>query len=405
MMAGEIIQAVLYVFRQFYRDNVNIDLYYLLAVWAFFSYIARKKKGLIELMKWSALYWGGGVIVWISAVHTFSFTETFLYLIKIEAGLLLFIYVKDNIHRIDLERFLRVTAYILAAMALLALFLRESDLWRHNDLINVYSKTRLQLFYFEPSELSMCCGLLLILCLFLSEGRRSSRKKGVIVSVLMINMILSAGLGGMLSTAIAFIIGTLYKNKKILTHGKIYKNILIGAFFIAVAGILFISSDLPVALRIRAMLASGDGSLYGRFTVPILILRPLLKDTKLLGLGLGNMNSEQGLSLIYDIGVSQGTSAALIAFPNSYLHLIGEAGIIGLIFLIVQVGYLIIKAERSQSALKIALLAFMVTYQIMGGYYTNLLNWVIYGVVASHDHFDRSIVGGRKYEKKTRDTI
>lgn len=345
------------------------------------------------------------MIVWISAVHTFSFTETFLYLIKIEAGLLLFIYVKDNIHRIDLERFLRVTAYILAAMALLALFLRESDLWRHNDLINVYSKTRLQLFYFEPSELSMCCGLLLILCLFLSEGRRSSRKKGVIVSVLMINMILSAGLGGMLSTAIAFIIGTLYKNKKILTHGKIYKNILIGAFFIAVAGILFISSDLPVALRIRAMLASGDGSLYGRFTVPILILSPLLKDTKLLGLGLGNMNSEQGLSLIYDIGVSQGTSAALIAFPNSYLHLIGEAGIIGLIFLIVQVGYLIIKAERSQSALKIALLAFMVTYQIMGGYYTNLLNWVIYGVVASHDHFDRSIVGGRKYEKKTRDTI
>ncbi|MCM1500555.1 MAG: O-antigen ligase family protein, partial [Clostridium sp.] len=186
---------------------------------------------------------------------------------------------------------------------------------------------------------------------------------------------------------LAFTVGTLYQNRDYFRRGLVPRMLFPLTFAVVVAVLMFLSSDFSVALRLKAIMKGNDGSLYGRFTVPMLVLSPLLRDTKLLGLGFGNMNSDQGVSLLYEYGLSQGTSAAIIAFPNSYLHVLGEAGVFGAIILAIQLIYLVGRVKRTRCAFRVALLVFIAAYQVMGGYYTNLLNWVVYGIVASDSRF------------------
>ena len=101
--------------------------------------------------------------------------------------------------------------------------------------------------------------------------------------------------------------------------------------------------------------------------------------THYLGVGLGNMSSEKtGLILdMFGIGTR---------FSNSFLYLIGEMGIVGLV-LILTITIICIKSIKKDGYTleKIGLLVFITLFQIAGGYFTDPFIWIVYGLILSTD--------------------
>ena len=378
----EAIYSIIYVVRQIFRSNGNLDFLYFVGLFCFLYYIIRNTKEIKEFAKLLLLYVFFSVLVWYKTTHDFSIWNSVEYLLKLSICFALFISVKENYYKINMVRFYKVSMYLFLVLDLLAVLFYSSDLWRHNDINNDYSKTRLQLFFYEPSELSMCICILFIVYLYKVREYCNIKERLLFTGITLINVVLSAGIGGIVSTAASVAFVEIYKNRIFFKTGRIKKYFIFSAF-VGIMGLIYIfNSTSPIALRMQKIVSLNDQSLHGRVIMPITVLKELLPDTHFWGIGLGNMDSLYGLDLIYNYGLLQGTEAAIVQFPNSFLHLIGEMGVIGLFIILYHLLYLCINAKKNREILSIGLLVFIYVYQIMGGYYTNPINWVCYGVIA-----------------------
>jgi hypothetical protein len=76
---------------------------------------------------------------------------------------------------------------------------------------------------------------------------------------------------------------------------------------------------------------------------------------------------------------------------NSFMYFITEGGIFAIVYLIGFHIFLLKKINKENIMLKLPLLVFIVFYQIGGGYFTNPLNWIIYGVIAWDNTKDKNL--------------
>ena len=99
------------------------------------------------------------------------------------------------------------------------------------------------------------------------------------------------------------------------------------------------------------------------------------------GMGLGNMNTPSGLSFLLSIGIDY-------KFANSFLYFFTENGMLGIIYtiyLFLICIYNCIKSSKNIRPLKVGVLAFAFVSQIAGGYYTDPILWIVYGIVCSNE--------------------
>lgn len=378
----EILQAVVYTTRYIFR-NGNLDWYYIMAasIMALLLVSKKYKKYFKTLIVFFALLFimECGSIILVDVIHT---PKDFITSAgKMTLCFSIMLGTIEYFAKLDLKKFLYCAVAIHAIETVIAFVIKGDFLWRTNDITNKFYETRLQLIYLEPSELSMCAAILIILLVYLIEKESFHYLYLAAFGILTLDMYFSAGMGGILALGAAAGIVMLYKAlEQVFTKRKIF---LIGVLLGVSVATLFViyGTDIPMAQRTRLILGGelfADDSTTWRLLLPMKSIGPLLQATKFAGVGLGTFNAKT-------------TEPLLIAaygnpnwFPNSFLYFVAEGGIVAIIILLAGIIYLGYRAFKSKSIGMLLLFVFIVVYQIPGGYFTNPLNWICYGIILSN---------------------
>lgn len=251
--------------------------------------------------------------------------------------------------------------------------------WRLNDVINRFSKTRLKFLYSEPSVLGILCGLLVIILLYYIFDNKKNYMLLKEIVLLAVIILLTFSMSGIVYTAVGILVLFLFqvfKNKECIP-----RRMLIYFLFGICLLIIILSTNNPISNRFFSMFLGMDGSYNFRWSAAVNVFRKTMEITKCWGMGLGNMNTPSGLSFLLSIGIDY-------KFANSFLYFFTENGILGIIYtiyLFLICTYHCIKSSKNIRPLKVGVLAFAFVGQIAGGYYTDPILWIMYGIVCSNE--------------------
>ena len=101
-----------------------------------------------------------------------------------------------------------------------------------------------------------------------------------------------------------------------------------------------------------------------------------ITNTNGIGVGLGNLNTDNTRKIFKSTGMTAVVAA-------SYPYFIAEGGVFGIVYIVLLLTFLIINVIFKKNMLLANLLLFSFLYQIYGGYFTNPVNWIVYGLILS----------------------
>lgn len=375
----EIVQAILFTTRMIFQ-NGNLDLYYMLAL--VLAVVMIKRGDYRQHLKAFI-----GVIVYfiIMALTSIFFSgmqydwkNPTVFISKIALCMILMLAVSDYFPKVRLKSFIYFVSIIYLIQTIIALIYMKAPFWRLHDTTNTLFSNRLQLLYIEPSELSMSVAFMIILIAYAIERDGFDKWYLPCGVILLGDMYLSAGLGGILSLAAAAGVGILYYGIRLIIQKRCYYMILLFVLIAIVILMFYQFSDFYVFQRVKLILNGdffADSSAAWRITIPLIVIGPYLTCTHYMGFGLGNFNTEWTLDYILNhFGIRE-------YFPNSFLNFAATGGILAIAAMVVGIICLGVLAFKSKKASIIALFVFIIIYQIPGGYFTNPLNWVCYGII------------------------
>ena len=366
----ELLIAIVYFLKE--MINSNLDLFYILGLFFFIGDLTQKG----EVFKTTTRIF---LPVLIYAIFQFFVIDgiNVLRLVvnvsKIYLCLFLFSYLRCHYHKLNEKKLCTYLGIFYTLSIPVVILFKSPFFWRFNDTINRFSQTRLQLTYFEPSELSFYISIFAIyLMYFLLENIHVEASFIFLISSALL-LILSAGLGGISILVYALVVMCCIYFMKSFELKRIIK---IYFLFIALLGVVLylVESANPLYLRMKEILVGNDSSAIYRVKISFEVMKNILEKTKGVGIGFGNLNTQKTL---FDFQFS----GLITVIPNSFMYFISEAGIFGLGYLVFFISYVIKHMDRANRILKLPLLVFILTYQIPGGYFTNPINWIICGVV------------------------
>lgn len=390
----EYIIAILYYFRQggkLIKNSVtiggNLDPFYLLAPLYIKDNFKNKKR--IKLIS----------IVFITMIVYLFIQEIFIgdinilkgivNIVKITICFIGMLYAKENYRKADLKKIAKIVSILYAASIPIAYFFKDSSiLWRHNDIHNKYTLMRLHLFYLEPSELGFHISIIVILLLGFIFVSKSKKEIGTMLLLIFLNLVvlyLARPLGAIVILTFTIICMIVLDYIYHPSKQKIKLYALAFLVFIVVC-IYMIISKSPIYMRILETLNGTDASNNFRIKVSLDVLKESLMNTKFIGAGFGNMNTEAFLARYNYLGLTE-------VLANSFIYYIIETGIFGIITLITGLFILFKNCMQSKSIIKWGLIIFLITYQILGGHFTSGLYWGLYGIILSgfNEKYDNCI--------------
>jgi hypothetical protein len=299
---------------------------------------------------------------------------------KLFLNIVLFLQVREM--KMGLNSFKKIIYAVSAInLALLCIGMAHKSklLWRLDDDVNLYQKVRLALFYAEPSEASFHAGILIVILVSFIMRETVLRKNMINLFFLSANagvVIVSAGMGGMLCLGLALAVMYIYYLGERISVPK-----LLAAMLLPIAGTFalsrFVASNNSFYMRFNDIVNGTDGSVFYRFNVSARIMGQILVDSNFIGTGWGNLNTDAVKNTYYSHGLVE-----IIA--NSFMYVIAEGGIGAILLLFVFLVMLVMRVRRHERVFKYGLLIFILSYQIAGGYFTNPVNWILYGLIANH---------------------
>lgn len=374
----EIIVSVAYYFKQVI--SANLDLFYIMALYIILMDLV-KYKGIIFVksfyIMWLIVIYGALQCILIRDI---DLIKLIVNVIKIWVGYYMFLYIKNNIEKIPLRKIVDYITYLYIVSIPISLILKNTLLWRHNDSGNIYSKTRLQLFYYEPSVLAYQLTIVIIFLvyyLFKSRNYKEKRKYAIFILAICILIYLSKSLIGVLSIFISITsmyVIYVHRNNSL----RIWAANVIVILFSIVFLFLFFRSNNQITLRILDVINGNDGSFSYRMFNGFNVMINALNNTNFFGVGFGNLNTQR-------IAAQYGGYGLIGVIANSFMYFITEGGICAIIYLSFLIGYLINNVYRNKSLIKIGLLIFIILSQIPGGYFTDPMNWIVYGIICSKE--------------------
>lgn len=397
-----IIVSLMYFFRQGiyllsptngYFLVGNLDAFYLFAPMYLlnkFKELKDKKEKLkdikiskttIALITCSVLY----IIIQIVFVPNVNILRVMVNMAKIIVCYFVMKYIKEYYNKFDISFICKAFSILCAVLLLAAIVLPNSALWRHNDIINKYDLSRLKFLYTEPSELGLHAMPIILIYFFMILN---TKKREKIVSYIMFTLpiimalLYAKPLGAIGIGAIS--IGVLCVADLIINFSKkkltIYiVLILIGIFLLG--GLALTKSS--IYLRIIDTFNGKDMSNSYRITVSFTVATQSIMDSYGIGIGLGNAELENNVEKYGYLGLEKE------GVINSYMNLIAEGGIFGIVLSAIVIAAILKKSIEEQSSIKIALAVFIIIYQFTGTYFTNPLCWIIYGIILSDFDFKR----------------
>ena len=318
----ELIQAIVFTTRYIFKTG-NLDLYYFfaiaIAIYMFAHGIWKKYWKRFLFLTSLLLCMSIGSLLFAGMQH--DIIKMVVFICKMMLCFVLMFAVIEYFEKINVKKILFMIVGIHAIETIIALFYRSELLWRLNDTVNGFSETRLELLYIEPSELSMCVAVLIILIGYLIEKDGFDKWYLPCLIVLGIDLILSAGIGGILGLFGAIGLTLCYKAVEIAIVDKKWYGIAFVVILALIAVGIIYGTDFPIAQRVRLILGGehgADQSMFWRLTVPLEAIGPLILSTNYMGVGLGNFNTKYGIAqMMQCIGQPN-------RFPNSFLYFIAE---------------------------------------------------------------------------------
>lgn len=357
--------------------NGNLDLFYFLTIFLIAKIIGNKNyyKELFTII--SPLV----VVVLFELLlsnHYIALLNVFITFSKIILCVSLFILVENNYKKLDtkiLFTYFRNGLFLLLVCSLI--FRNSTIFWRFNDEINAFSLTRLQLLYSEPATLAIPC-IALAVYAFNSYLIKKSKISVVTFLVPLVCVILSYSLTAII--LMIFTLGMLFVFT-IFKHGKMNSKTLLLLVGLMIAVVILMITSNPISDRIFAVLSGTDGSFNYRWKQSLSSIPKIFKYTNYQGIGMGNMNTSHGLSMLRSI------DPYLMKFANSFLYFVAEngvGGIIYLLYLICEIWKKLSKYKNEDSfPIRISLFIFILVLQFSGGYFTSPFIWIIYGIITS----------------------
>ena len=382
----EILMALLYCFHQMFANlpfvsktlTGNLDFFYALGIIGVLFVIFKRKRdiSLLIICALPIVIYGifQGMII-----DNLDMQKLMVNISKIAICVSLMILVSRKMKDFKLKKFIDYVCRIYLILTPIAMIFMSNDyLWRLHDTINKYSLVRLNLFYIEPSELGFHLSFIIIILMYLiiKEKVRKARFKYIIY---MIDCIILLVLSGAYGSSI-MLIGTITFISFVVILAKMnFKSILVGYGLIIVftiITILFVVTKSSMFLRTVDTLDGKDSSNSYRVNVTQEFTSTAVTNTNGIGVGLGNLNTDNTRKIFKSTGMTAVVAA-------SYPYFIAESGVFGIVYTVLLLTLLIINVCLKKNMLLANLLLFSFLYQIYGGYFTNPVNWIIYGLILS----------------------
>lgn len=379
--------AIFYYFRQgaklLGKGNLqntfagNLDPFYMVSpLYLYENYNNKNKMKKLSIIILTMIILGG--IQWIFN-RDIDIVKMIINIIKIVIGITCMLYTFDNYKKIDILNITKITSILFAISIPISLIFNKNDvLWRHNDIHNKYTLSRLNLFYLEPSELGFHLAILIIILFGYILISKSMKEKVLLIGLIITNCIvlyMARPLGAIVivafSICIMLLIDLIYRPTK-------FKFILYGVILLCFIGLLIILIQIksPIIMRIIDTLNGKDASNSYRIGVTLDVFRQSFIDYKGLGCGFGNLNTDNFISKYSYLGL-------VVVVTNSFFYFIIETGIIGMISLLAFLIFMLKKCIKDKSLIKWGLFSFLVLYQVFAGHFTSGLYWILYGVILS----------------------
>ncbi|HEY8889928.1 MAG TPA: hypothetical protein VIM70_06700 [Clostridium sp.] len=388
----EILMALLYCFHQMFANlpfvsktlTGNLDLFYALGIIGTIFVLFKRKRDISLLIICALPIVCYGILQGM-IIKDLEMQKLLVNISKITICVSLMILVSGKMNYFKVKKFVDYICRIYLILTPIAFLFKSNEyLWRLHDTINKYSLVRLNLFYIEPSELGFHLSFIIIILMYLiiKEKVRKERVKYIIYMIdCLILLALSGAYGSsiMLAGTVTFVAFVI-----ILTKLK-YKNILVGYGLIIVftiVTILFIVTKSSIYMRTVDTLNGKDSSNSYRVTVTQKFTATAITATNGIGVGLGNLNTDNTRKVFQATGMTAVVAA-------SYPYFIAESGIFGIIYTVLLLLILLINVLFKRNMLLANLLLFSFLYQIYGGYFTNPVNWIVYGLILSQWTPDR----------------
>lgn len=365
--------ALVYYFKEIITSN--LDLFYILALaFAFF-----------DLSKYKGRNFFGAVVIWfpillyalfqVILISELDITRLFINIFKIAICLFIFLFVRENIHNLNFQKFIRIISSLYILSIPISIVFMNKRLWTLNDSVNQFVHDRLRLFYFEPSELSFqVCILMILIIYFIIKGINRTENLFYLFGLSYVAY-LSAGMGGIICLIISISIMLsiyFYQRSKKSVIFSIVALLILGGVVVYVLN----ATNNPLYLRVVTSLSGEDNSTKYRLMVGYEVMKNSLINNQGLGAGFGNLNTNN-----FKIDYNEYGLVTVIA--NSFMYFITEGGAFAVLYLSFLLFYVFKHSIRSNILCKFPLFLFIFLYQIPGGYFTNPMNWIVYGLICN----------------------
>ncbi|MBU3111426.1 hypothetical protein [Clostridium lacusfryxellense] len=382
----EILMALLYCFHQMFANlpfvsktlTGNLDLFYALGMLGIIFIIFKRKRDISLLILCALPIVCYGILQGI-IIENLEMQKLLVNISKITICISLMVLACGKIHDFKIKKFVDYVCRIYLILTPIAFLFKSNEyLWRLHDTINKYSLVRLNLFYIEPSELGFHLSFIIIILMYLiiKEKVRKVRVKYIIY---MIDTIFLLALSGAYGSSV-MLFGTIgFVSFVILIMNVNFKNILVGyglTIIFTLTIIFFIVTKSSMYMRTVDTLNGKDSSNSYRVNVTQKFTSTAITKTNGVGVGLGNLNTDRTRKIFKSTGM---TAVVAASFP----YLIAEGGVFGIVYLLILIVFLTINVIFKKNMLLANLLLFSFLYQIYGGYFTNPVNWIVYGLILS----------------------
>ena len=382
----EILMALLYCFHQMFANlpfvsktlTGNLDLFYALGMFGIIFVIFKRKRD-ISLLIIAALPIVIYGIIQGLVIENLEMQKLLVNVSKISICISLMIVVCGRIQDFKIKKFIDSICKLYIILTPIAFIFKSNEyLWRLHDTINKYSLVRLNLFYIEPSELGFHVSFIILILMYLIIKEKSGKTKGKYI-IYMIDCVVLLALSGAYGSTV-MLLGTIAFVSFVTILSKInFKNILVGyglAIIFTITIIFFVATKSSIYMRTIDTLNGKDSSNSYRVNVTQEFTSTAVTETSGVGVGLGNLNTDNTRKIFKATGM---TAVVAASFP----YFIAEGGIFGIVYLVILLVILLVNVLFKKNMLLANLLLFSFLYQIYGGYFTNPVNWIIYGMILS----------------------
>ncbi len=338
--------------------------------------ITRKQqlKGIVRTTLVAVVY---AVVVQL-ITHTMDFPATGTFVLTALLNITLASWVINNFQKYEQHAFVYSVALCQGVMTLAAFMLPGSVLWKVDEYVSGTSLNRLKLLYSEPSYLSFVSGIALIICVYQILVYKLSWQIVLAGLILLLDMLLSYGMGGMICLVLAIsvmLMAHVAKNRdKIVADPAAKYKWILSATFIVVVLISIIVISPTYGFRLASLIQGTDLGLFYMIKEPVGVFSDIMKETGWKGTGIGQ--------LLYSDRLSQ---AELVeGFKNAYFYFMAEGGIVGCVLVLGIVIFLIGYVLLYGGILPLALFIYVTVYMFTAGRYDDPVNWIAYGIILAH---------------------